>query len=173
MFTPLQCIFSEVTYQHWLFRDSTTQAQALSHVNIGSVLSRICFETPDSLWRKGLATNRFRDKWSRPQERFLFLQTCQEFQNECATERCQYSRDSKLAPAWSNLWKVSSEKRHCNGVNVHLYMFLTPVCRIPFTRFQNRETMKYTVRTVPDLKLCKCAGDIVWTLKMCWWKWWR
>jgi hypothetical protein len=36
-------------------------------------------------------------------------------------------------------------------------MFLTPVCRIPFTRFQNRETMKYTVRTVPDLKLCKCA----------------
>ena len=79
MFTPLQCIFSEVTYQHWLFRDSTTQAQALSHVNIGSVLSRICFETPDSLWRKGLATNRFRDKWSRPQERFLFLQTVRSF----------------------------------------------------------------------------------------------
>ena len=30
--------------------------------------------------------------------------------------------------------------------------------------------MKYTVRTVPDLKLCKCAGDIVWTLKTCLWE---
>jgi DNA mismatch repair protein MutH len=28
------------------------QAQALSHVNIGSVLSRIRFETPDSLKKK-------------------------------------------------------------------------------------------------------------------------
>ena len=92
--------------------------------------------------------------------------------------------------------KVSSEKIHCNGVNVHLYKFLKLNIQpfktyfsmyehlFAFTRFQNRETMKYTVRTVPDLKLCKCAGDIVWTLKtclwkkkntlkMCWWKWWR
>ena len=59
-----------------------------------------------------------------PPGTFSFSSDCQEFQNECATERCQYSRDSKLAPAWSNLWKVSSEKRHCNGVNVHLYKFL-------------------------------------------------
>ena len=49
---------------------------------------------------------------------------CQEFQNECATEHCQYSRDSKFAPVWSNLWKVTSEKIHWNGVNVHLYIFL-------------------------------------------------
>ena len=56
--------------------------------------------------------------------------------------------------------------------NVFLNVW-TPVCRIPFTRFQNRATMKYTSRTVPDLKLCKCGGEIVWTLKMCCWKWWR
>ena len=71
-----------------------------------------------------------RAKWSRPQERFFFSSDfdCQEFQNICATEHCQYSRDSKLAPVWSNLksqcWKVSSEKIRCNGVNVHLYKFL-------------------------------------------------
>ena len=41
-----------------------------------------------------------------------------------ASEHCQYSRDSKLAPVWSNLWKVSAEKIRCNVVNVHLYKFL-------------------------------------------------
>ena len=41
---------------------------------------------------------------------FFFRLDCQEFQNICATEHCQYSRDSKLAPVWSNLWKVNAEK---------------------------------------------------------------
>ena len=82
----------------------------------------------------------------------------------------------------SQCWEVTSEKIHCNGVNVHLYKFLKINIQpfktyfsmyehlFAFTRFQNRETMKYTVRTVPDLKLCKCAGEIVWTLKTCLWK---
>ena len=54
--------------------------------------------------RQPRATNRFRAKWSRPQERFFLFQIrLSGVSKRVASEHCQYSRDSKLAPVWSNL----------------------------------------------------------------------
>ena len=123
---------------------------------------------------------------------FFFRFDCQEFQNEWRQNTANIhvtqslrlcGRISEKSVLISHFWKNTLQwRKHTplqvfkNKYSTFQNLFLnvwTPVCRIPFTRFQNRATMKYTVRTVPDLKLCKCAGEIVWTLKMCWWKWWR
>ena len=52
---------------------------------------------------------------------------CQEFQNKCATEHVftwLKACACVVKSLKSQCWKVSSEKIHCNGVNVHLYKFL-------------------------------------------------